>query len=284
MVPRSSLSCAVVRRSLSHLSLARFSSLPIAHHAGPSPPRSRHSLSLHLAGSPPFQSLCSSLVGWAANRKCGKEKVKKSKIAMQAIQTPKTPRAKRELEKHAPKLVENGKKTPILQGTKTSNVLNSVLTEIYHLKKGTARRYTKKNDNIRPFESGGETSLEFFFLKTDCSLFVEKQISYSDVTVGSVPEMKELKQEESKADLLVNGAVFQPSEAKKKRSLMTANRGERSSDSSIGISANDLELLPCFDFKAREKGNSPVDCAVCLENFKMGDKCRLLPNCNHSFH
>ncbi|XXG73271.1 hypothetical protein AAC387_Pa07g2218 [Persea americana] len=135
---------------------------------------------------------------------------------MQAIQTPKTPRAKRELEKHAPKLVENGKKTPILQGTKTSNVLNSVLTEIYHLKKGTARRYTKKNDNIRPFESGGETSLEFFFLKTDCSLFVEKQISYSDVTVGSVPEMKELKQEESKADLLVNGAVFQPSEAKKK--------------------------------------------------------------------
>ncbi|XXG61371.1 hypothetical protein AAC387_Pa05g0004 [Persea americana] len=69
-----------------------------------------------------------------------------------------------------------------------------------------------------------------------------------------------------------------------RRSLMAANRGERSSDSSIGMSANDLELLPCFDFKAREKGNSPVDCAVCLENFKMGDKCRLLPNCNHSFH
>ncbi|KAJ8638772.1 hypothetical protein MRB53_015466 [Persea americana] len=69
-----------------------------------------------------------------------------------------------------------------------------------------------------------------------------------------------------------------------RRSLMAANRGERSSDSSIGMSANDLELLPCFDFKAREKGNSPVDCAICLENFKMGDKCRLLPNCNHSFH
>lgn len=69
-----------------------------------------------------------------------------------------------------------------------------------------------------------------------------------------------------------------------RRSLMAANRGERSSDSSIGMSANDLELLPCFDFKAREKGSSPVDCAVCLENFKMGDKCRLLPNCNHSFH
>ena len=27
-----------------------------------------------------------------------------------------------------------------------------------------------------------------------------------------------------------------------------------------------------------------MDCAVCLENFKMGEKCRLLPLCRHSFH
>nr|GEY65497.1 zinc finger, RING/FYVE/PHD-type [Tanacetum cinerariifolium] len=27
-----------------------------------------------------------------------------------------------------------------------------------------------------------------------------------------------------------------------------------------------------------------VECAVCLEGFKGGDKCRLLPNCRHSFH
>lgn len=51
-------------------------------------------------------------------------------------------------------------------------MLNSVLTEIYHLKKESAVRYTRKNDNVRPFESGGETSLEFFSLKTDCSIFV----------------------------------------------------------------------------------------------------------------
>ncbi|XP_020088566.1 ribosome production factor 2 homolog [Ananas comosus] len=88
------------------------------------------------------------------------------------IKTPKTHRGKRELEKRAPKLVENGKKTLILHGTKTSAVLNTVLTEIYHLKRGSAIKYSKKNDNIRPFESGGETSLEFFSLKTDCSLFV----------------------------------------------------------------------------------------------------------------
>lgn len=93
-------------------------------------------------------------------------------LIMLKIKTPKTHRGKRALEKHAPKLVENGKKTLILHGTKTSNVLNSVLTQIYHLRRGSAIKYTKKNENIRPFESGGETSLEFFSLKTDCSLFV----------------------------------------------------------------------------------------------------------------
>ncbi|XP_071738234.1 ribosome production factor 2 homolog [Rutidosis leptorrhynchoides] len=91
---------------------------------------------------------------------------------MLRIKTPKSLRAKRELEKRAPKLVELGKKTLILHGTKTSNVLNSVLTEIYHLKKDNSVKYSRRNDNIRPFESGGESSLEFYSLKTDCSLFV----------------------------------------------------------------------------------------------------------------
>lgn len=68
--------------------------------------------------------------------------------------------------------METGKKTLILHGTKTSSVLNSVLTEIYHLKKENAIKYSRRNVDIRPFESGGETSLEFFSLKTDCSLFV----------------------------------------------------------------------------------------------------------------
>jgi len=89
-----------------------------------------------------------------------------------AIRVPKTQRARRELLKHAPKLVETGKKTLILHGTKTSAVLNSVLSDIYQLKRDNAMKYTKKNDSIRPFESGGESSLEFFSLKTDCSLIV----------------------------------------------------------------------------------------------------------------
>ncbi|GAV80038.1 Brix domain-containing protein [Cephalotus follicularis] len=91
---------------------------------------------------------------------------------MMKVKTTTNRRIQRELDKRAPKLVETGKKTLILQGTKSSRTLNGLFTEIYHLKKGTAVRYTRKNDNIRPFESGGETSLEFFSLKTDCSLFV----------------------------------------------------------------------------------------------------------------
>ncbi|XP_051130329.1 ribosome production factor 2 homolog [Andrographis paniculata] len=88
------------------------------------------------------------------------------------FKTPKQGRIKRELEKRAPKLVETGKKTLILHGTKTSGVLNTVLTEIYHLKRTDSVKYSRKNDKIRPFETGGETSLEFFSQKSDCSLFV----------------------------------------------------------------------------------------------------------------
>ncbi|KAL2340883.1 hypothetical protein Fmac_008823 [Flemingia macrophylla] len=45
---------------------------------------------------------------------------------------------------------------------------------------------------------------------------------------------------------------------------------------------NVVKNLPCFDYE--EEAESLVDCAVCLENFKVGDVCRLLPNCSHSFH
>ena len=54
-----------------------------------------------------------------------------------------------------------------------------------------------------------------------------------------------------------------------------------------GISREELKKLPCFEYRAvtpEKSSNNPVDCAVCLENFKKGDKCRLLPNCNHFFH
>ncbi|CAK9157480.1 unnamed protein product [Ilex paraguariensis] len=59
---------------------------------------------------------------------------------------------------------------------------------------------------------------------------------------------------------------------------------ERGGFGNTSMSQDDLEKLPCFDFIVKSKGSSPVDCAVCLENFKSGDKCRLLPLCRHSFH
>jgi ribosome production factor 2 len=74
----------------------------------------------------------------------------------------------------------------ILHGTKTSAVLHSVLTELYHLKRDNAVKFSKKNDNIRPFESGGEASLEFFSLKTDCSLFVVRCLSVSLVNFSNI--------------------------------------------------------------------------------------------------
>lgn len=46
------------------------------------------------------------------------------------------------------------------------------------MKKGTAVKFSRKNENIKPFESGGETSLEFFSQKTDCSIFVVSFYSY----------------------------------------------------------------------------------------------------------
>ncbi|CAL5052350.1 unnamed protein product [Urochloa decumbens] len=55
-----------------------------------------------------------------------------------------------------------------------------------------------------------------------------------------------------------------------------------------GLSAGELGKLPCHDFKAAEAadgaGAGAVDCAVCLEAFEPGDRCRRLPRCEHSFH
>ncbi|KAL8097954.1 hypothetical protein AgCh_030902 [Apium graveolens] len=52
------------------------------------------------------------------------------------------------------------------------------------------------------------------------------------------------------------------------------------------MSIDEINKLPCFDYKVEvdEESQSYLDCAVCLEIFKDGDKCRLLPNCKHTFH
>ncbi|XP_020265479.1 RING-H2 finger protein ATL14-like [Asparagus officinalis] len=65
-----------------------------------------------------------------------------------------------------------------------------------------------------------------------------------------------------------------------RRGLNTISQGEElKNEGNNGLSPDDLEKLPCYDFDGGEK-----DCAVCLESFRNGEKCRLLPTCRHSFH
>ncbi|KAL4185526.1 hypothetical protein AMTRI_Chr10g6370 [Amborella trichopoda] len=68
-----------------------------------------------------------------------------------------------------------------------------------------------------------------------------------------------------------------------RRGMIIARSNDNSGNSS-GISREDLQRLPCFDYKTGDKEKGPIDCAVCLDGFQGGDKCRLLPICKHSFH
>ncbi|CAM0908694.1 unnamed protein product [Alopecurus aequalis] len=48
-----------------------------------------------------------------------------------------------------------------------------------------------------------------------------------------------------------------------------------------GLSADERETLPCHSFFSSD---GAADCAVCLEAFEAGDRCRRPPMCEHSFH
>ncbi|KQK01489.1 E3 ubiquitin-protein ligase ATL23 [Brachypodium distachyon] len=48
-----------------------------------------------------------------------------------------------------------------------------------------------------------------------------------------------------------------------------------------GLTAEEIRELPCQDFKAGATGEC---CAVCLEALQAGDRCRVLPGCQHGFH
>jgi ribosome production factor 2 len=100
-----------------------------------------------------------------------KEEKKKAPRPAPRLGKPKNARSKRALEKRAPKTVEVLKKLLILTGGKSSAVVKSVLTELGSLKKGECLKLTRKNEQVRPFEAGGELSLEFLARKADCSLF-----------------------------------------------------------------------------------------------------------------
>ena len=85
----------------------------------------------------------------------------------------KTPLGKRKLMKKAPKNVETeGKMCLMLHGGKSSQTLKNLMTDLSVLKKGECHKMSRKNDGIRPFEGGGETSLEFYAEKADAGSFM----------------------------------------------------------------------------------------------------------------
>ncbi|GLJ38380.1 hypothetical protein SUGI_0781520 [Cryptomeria japonica] len=51
----------------------------------------------------------------------------------------------------------------------------------------------------------------------------------------------------------------------------------------MGLHKESLDALPIFEYKS-ESCKQGLECAVCLSEFQENEKCRILSNCNHSFH
>lgn len=56
-----------------------------------------------------------------------------------------------------------------------------------------------------------------------------------------------------------------------------------------GLSEADLHRLPTIECSRKEEGEKGTqggnaECAVCLEDFRSGEQCRLIPVCSHAFH
>uniref|UniRef100_A0A7S3QW93 Ribosome production factor 2 homolog n=1 Tax=Dunaliella tertiolecta TaxID=3047 RepID=A0A7S3QW93_DUNTE len=85
--------------------------------------------------------------------------------------TAKTRKGRRILESRAPKLVEDAKRLLVLYGNKASQVLKDLLCDLHKLKAMESVKFTRRNEECRPFEVGGEQRLEFYANKVGCGLF-----------------------------------------------------------------------------------------------------------------
>ncbi|XP_006649012.1 E3 ubiquitin-protein ligase ATL41-like [Oryza brachyantha] len=66
--------------------------------------------------------------------------------------------------------------------------------------------------------------------------------------------------------------------------LRGAFRVEESGDQQgAGLTPDEIAVLPCHERKDGGGGGGG-ECAVCLEAFQAGDRCRVLPRCEHGFH
>jgi ribosome production factor 2 len=67
--------------------------------------------------------------------------------------------------------VEDPRTALMLYGSRTSQLIKDAITDLHKLKGLDAVKYTRKNDNVAPFESGGEVMLEMYADRSHCSLF-----------------------------------------------------------------------------------------------------------------
>jgi ribosome production factor 2 len=79
-------------------------------------------------------------------------------------------RVQRYLEKTGPKLKEGGKNALLLKGIRCSSQMSRVLQEIRSMQAPNAKLLSKKNQII-PFSTEGNQSIEFLTTKNDCALF-----------------------------------------------------------------------------------------------------------------
>lgn len=83
----------------------------------------------------------------------------------------KTSKSRRIIKKKLPRFNEGAKKVLLLEGGKSSQTVKDFLQELHTLKKGQSARLSRKNEQVRPMEAGGEVALEFLCQKNECGLF-----------------------------------------------------------------------------------------------------------------
>lgn len=96
--------------------------------------------------------------------------LKSSKAKVLAGGKPSKARTQRYLKSIEPQLKEGAKSSLLLKGIKCSDAMGWVLKDMRAMQAPNAKHLTKKNQ-IVPFETEGQTSLEFLTTKNDCALF-----------------------------------------------------------------------------------------------------------------
>ncbi|KAL6911420.1 hypothetical protein ACP4OV_000225 [Aristida adscensionis] len=74
--------------------------------------------------------------------------------------------------------------------------------------------------------------------------------------------------------------------ALRRGAALRGNARDEERGAARGLSVEELAELPCHERKqaAGAGAGEGECCAVCLEAFQAGDRCRVLPRCDHGFH